>query len=143
MSDALAAWTPTLAVFLRRCAIVGALTIIFMLLVGWAIGTATGFWQVMYVGPVLAVAYNIGFEDPARWRAVRQDRWHLRSDGIIHHGPDGEVRIPLADIVDVRTKLGWSVILFLKEGLRVRISYVSAPKEIAAQILAARNRMTP
>lgn len=143
MSDALAAWTPALAVFLRRCAIVGALTIGLMLLGGWIIGEATGFWQVMYVGPVLALAYNIGFEDPARWRAARQDRWHLRSDAIIHHGPDGEVRIPLADIVDVRTKLGWSVVLFLKEGLRVRISYVRTPKEIAAQILAARARMTP
>lgn len=143
MSDALAAWTPALTVYLRRCAIVGALTIGFMLLVGWVIGTTTGFWQVMYVGPVLALAYNIGFEDPARWRAARQDRWHLRSDAIIHHGPDGEVRIPLADILDVRTKLGWSVILFLKDGLRVRIAYVRDPKEIATQILAARNRMTP
>lgn len=34
MSDALAAWTPALAVFLRRCAIVGALMIGLMLLVG-------------------------------------------------------------------------------------------------------------
>ncbi|MEH6832395.1 MAG: hypothetical protein V7661_16300 [Sulfitobacter sp.] len=143
MSDALAAWAPALTVYLRRSAIVGALTIVLMVLFGWVIGRTTGFWQVMYVGPVLAIAYNIGFEDPARWRAARQDRWYLRSDAVIHHGPDGEVRIPLADIVDVRTKLGWSVILFLKEGLRVRISYVRAPKEIAAQILAARNRMTP
>jgi hypothetical protein len=143
MSDALAAWAPALTVYLRRSAIVGALTIVLMVLFGWVIGRTTGFWQVMYVGPVLALAYNIGFEDPARWRAARQDRWYLRSDAVIHHGPDGEVRIPLADIVDVRTKLGWSVILFLKEGLRVRISYVRAPKEIAAQILAARNRMTP
>ncbi|MGJ8595828.1 hypothetical protein [Sulfitobacter sp.] len=143
MSDALAAWAPALTVYLRRSAIVGALTIVLMVLFGWVIGKTTGFWQVMYVGPVLALAYNIGFEDPARWRAARQDRWYLRSDAVIHHGPDGEVRIPLADIVDVRTKLGWSVILFLKEGLRVRISYVRAPKEIAAQILAARNRMTP
>ena len=143
MSDPLAAWTPALAVFLRRSAIVGALTIALMLLVGWIIGTYTEFWQVMYVGPVLALAYNTGFEDPSRWRAARQDRWHLRTDAVIHHGPDGEVRIPLADVVDVRTRLGWSVVIFLKDGQRVRISYVSEPKEIAAQILAARNRMTP
>ncbi len=143
MSDALAAWAPALSVFLRRCAIVGGLTIGLMLVAGWIIGATTGFWQVMYVGPVLALAYNIGFEDPARWRAVRQNRWHLRSDAIIHHGPDGEVRIPLADVVDVRTRLGWSVILFLKGALRVRISYVSAPNDIAAQIRAARARLTP
>ncbi|WP_298858178.1 hypothetical protein [uncultured Sulfitobacter sp.] len=143
MSDPLAAWTPTLAVFVRRCAIVGVLTIGLMLLFGWIIGTYTGFWQVMYVAPVLALAYNIGFEDPARWRAARQDRWHLRTDAVIHHGPDGEVRIPLADVVDVRTRLGWSVVIFLTDGQRVRISYVSGPKEIAAQIIAARNRMTP
>ena len=143
MSDPLAAWTPALAFFLRRSAIVGALTIALMLLVGWIIGTYTEFWQVMYVGPVLALAYNIGFEDPSRWRAARQDRWHLRTDAVIHHGHDGEVRIPLADVVDVRTRLGWSVVIFLKDGQRVRISYVSEPKEIAAQILAARNLMTP
>lgn len=143
MSDALAAWTPVLSVFLRRCAVVGGLTIGLMLLAGWIIGTTTGFWQVMYVGPVLAFTYNIGFEDPARWRAVRQNRWHLRSDAIIHHGPDGEVRIPLADVVDVRTRLGWSVILFLKEGLRVRMSYVRAPNDITSQILAARARLAP
>lgn len=143
MSEALAAWTPALSVFLRRCAIVGGLTIGLMLLAGWIIGTTTGFWQVMYVGPVLAFTYNIAFEDPARWRAVRHNRWHLRSDAIIHHGPDGQVRIPLTDVVDVRTRLGWSVILFLKEGLRVRISYVSTPNEIATQILAARARLAP
>ena len=143
MSEPLAAWTPALAVFLRRSAILGALTIALMLLVGWIIGTYTEFWQFMYVGPVLALAYNTGFEDPSRWRAARQDRWHLRTDAVIHHGPDGEVRIPLADVVDVRTRLGWSVVIFLKDGQHVQISYVSEPKEIAAQILAARNRMTP
>lgn len=141
MSDALAAWTPALAIFLRRCAIVGALTIGLMLAFGWIIGTTTGIWQIMYVGPVLVLAYNVGFEDPARWRAARQNRWHLRSDAVIHHGPDGETRIPLADVVDVRTRLGWSVILCLKDGQRVRIAYVRAPKVIAAQILAARGRL--
>ena len=65
MSDALAAWAPALTVYLRRSAIVGALTIVLMVLFGWVIGRTTGFWQVMYVGPVLALAYNIGFEDPA------------------------------------------------------------------------------
>lgn len=143
MSDALAAWTPTLRVYLRRCLIVGLLTLIVMGAVGWAIGAATGFWQVMYVGPVLILAYNIGFDDPARWRAARQNRWHLRSDALIHHGPEGEARIPLADILDVRTRLGWSVVIFLKGGLRVRMSYVDAPQNIADQILAARNRLTP
>lgn len=143
MSDALAAWTPALRVFVRRCVIVGALTIALMFIVGWLIGKATGFWQVMYVGPVLVLAYNIGFEDPARWRAARQDRWHLRSDAIIHHGPDGQVRIPLADVLDVRTRLGWSVVLFLKDGMRVRIAYVATPQQIADQILAARGRLTP
>ncbi|KIN73779.1 hypothetical protein [Sulfitobacter guttiformis] len=142
MSDALAAWSPTLPVFMRRCAIVGLLTIGLMMGLGWGIGKTTGFWQVIYVGPVLVLAYNIGFDDPARWRAVRQDRWYLRSDALIHHGPDGEVRIPLADILDVRTRLGWSAVVYLKDRQRVRIAYVETPNKIAAQIIAARNRLT-
>lgn len=143
MSDALAAWAPNLQVFLRRCVIVGGATLLVLATVGWAIGAATGFWQVLYVAPVLALAYNIGFDDPARWRAARQNRWHLRSDALIHHGPDGEARIPLADVTDVRTRLGWSVIVFIKGGLRVRIAYIAEPAEVAAQILAARGRLTP
>jgi hypothetical protein len=142
MSDALAAWTPVLGVFLRRSAVIGVLSVAGMALAGCAIGFTTGFWQVLYVGPVLILAYNIGFDDPARWRAARENRWHLRSDAVIHHGTDGEVRIPLTDIEDVRTRLGWSAVIFLKDGLRVRISYVKAPQDIARQILAARARLT-
>ena len=129
--------------FLRRSLIVGAVTLVVVALAGWAIGTTTGYWQALYVGPVLALAYNIGFEDPARWRAARQNRWYLRSDALIHHSPEEETRIPLADIVDVRKRLGWSVIIFLKGGLRVRILYVRDPASIAAQILTARARMMP
>ncbi|MEQ6201756.1 hypothetical protein ABMC88_01760 [Sulfitobacter sp. HNIBRBA2951] len=143
MSDALAAWTPSLRVYLRRCVIVGAMTLAAMAAVGWVIGAATGFWQVLYVGPVLALAYNIGFDDPARWRTARQNRWYLRSDALMHHGPEGEARIPLADILDVRTRFGGGVVVFLKGGLRVRIAYVADAPDIAAQILAARNRLTP
>ena len=142
MSDALAAWRASLRVYLRRCAVVGLATLAVVALIGWAIGATTGFWQAMYVGPVLALAYNIGFEDPARWRLAKQNQWLLRSDALIHHGPEGEARIPLADIVDVRTRLGWSVVLFLKGKLRVRIAYVENPADIAAQILAARARLT-
>lgn len=141
-SDALAAWTPSLSMFLRRCAIVGALSLFVVALAGWAIGAATGYWQALYVGPVLALAYNIGFEDPARWRAARQNRWYLRSDALIHHGTDEETRIPLADIVDVRKRLGWSVVVFLKGGMRVPITYVRDPAGVADQILSARSRLT-
>lgn len=140
-SDALAAWTPKLSVFVRRCLIVGILTLVTVALAGWLIGYTTGYWQALYVGPVLALAYNIAFEDPARWRAARLNRWYLRSDALIHHGGEGEARIPLADITDVRKRLGWSVVVFLKGGLRVRISYVKEPAEIAAQILSARARL--
>jgi hypothetical protein len=143
MSDALAAWTPALPVFARRCAVVGLVSIITIALAGWGIGITTGIWQVFYVGPVLMLAYNIGFEDPARWRVARQNRWHLRSDALIHHGTDGEARIPLADIIDVRSRFGWSVVVFLKDGLRLRLSYVRDPQDIATHILAARNRLSP
>ncbi|MCX7566907.1 hypothetical protein OS189_11205 [Sulfitobacter sp. F26169L] len=144
MSSApLAAWTPALTMFIRRSIIVGAITLGVVALAGWAIGATTGYWQALYVGPVLALAYNIGFEDPARWRAARQNRWYLRTDAIVHHGPEGEARIPLADIVDVRKRLGWTVVLYLKGGLRVRMAYVKDPDGITAQILAARERLTP
>lgn len=142
MSDALAAWAPALRVFLRRSVIVGAITLIVLAVAGWAIGQVTGFNQLMYVAPVLALAYNIGFEDPARWRAARENRWYLRSDALLHNGADGEARIPLADVVDVRKRLGGSVVVFLKGGLRVRIAYVENPTEVVHQILAARNRLS-
>jgi len=141
--EALAAWAPALTVFLRRSAVVGVITLAVMALVGWAIGAATGYWQALYAGPVLALAYNIGFEDPARWRAARQNRWYLRSDALTHIGPEDETRIPLADIEDARKRLSWDVIVFLKGGMRVRMSYVRNPSDIAQQILAARDRMIP
>lgn len=141
MSEPLAAWAPALPVFLRRSAIVGALSIATVALIGWIIGSTTGFWQILYVGPVLVLAYNIGFDDPARWRSARQNRWHLRTDSLIEHGPDGEASMPLTDIVDARPRLGWSVVVFLKDGQRLRLSYIRDPKEIAAQILAARARL--
>lgn len=140
-STALAVWSPALPVFLRRCAILGGLTLAVMALAGWVIGAATGFWQALYVGPVLALAYNIGFDDPARWRAARQNRWELHRDAVIHHGSEEETRIPLADILDVRSRLGWSVVIFLKGGMRVRMAYVPEAPEIARQILAARTRL--
>lgn len=143
MSEPLAAWSPALPVFVRRSVIVGAITLAVMAAIGWAIGAATGFWQILYVGPVLIVVYNMGFEDPSRWRVARQNRWYLRSDAVMQTGPEGEARIPLADIVDVRTRLGWSVVLFLKGGLRVRIAYVPQAKDVAAQILSARDRLVP
>jgi hypothetical protein len=85
VSDALAAWTPALPVFLRRCAVVGAVSIAAVALAGWAIGEIFGIWQVLYVGPVLLLAYNIAFEDPARWRVARQSRWKIsltRAQGL-------------------------------------------------------------
>lgn len=143
MSEPLTAWTPSLRVFLRRCVIVGVMTLVAMAAAGWVIGMWTGIWEVFYLAPVLALIYNIGIEDPARWRAARQNRWHLWSDAIIYHGPDGETRIPLADITDVRTKLGWSVVLYLKSGLRVRMAYVPDCTNVALQINAARARLLP
>lgn len=143
MSEALAAWSAALPVFVRRCAVVGLLTLGVMVLAGWAIGTLTGYWQVLYAGPVLALAYNIAFEDPARWRVARASRWYLRSDALIHEGPEGEMRIPLDEIADARKRLGWSVVLFLRSGQRVRMPYVAEPAAIAAQILAARARRAP
>ncbi len=141
MSEPLAAWSAALPVYLRRCVIVGLATLAVMALAGWAIGAATGYWQALYAGPVLALAYNIGFEDPARWRAVRVNRWYLRTDALIHEGPEGEARIPLHEIADARKRLGWSVVVFLKNGLRLRIPYVEDPAAIAGQILAARERL--
>lgn len=143
MSEPLAAWSPALAVFIRRSLIVGVITLVVMAVSGWAIGAMTGFWQVLYVGPVLVVVYTMGFDDPLRWRMTRQNRWYLRSDALIHTGPEGDARIPLADIANVHTRMGWSVIISLKSGLRLRIAYVPQAAEVAAQILAARGRLVP
>jgi len=143
MSEALAAWTPKFRVFLRRSVIVGAITLVVLAIAGWVIGGITGFHQLMYVAPVLALAYNIGFEDPARWRAARENHWYLRSDALLHVGPEGEARLPLADVINVRKRLGGNVVVYLKGGLRVRMAYVEDPAEVVRQILAARDRLTP
>ncbi|MBB3993189.1 hypothetical protein GGR95_000817 [Sulfitobacter undariae] len=143
MSEPLAAWSPNLRVYLRRCALAGVTTAAALALFGWGVAQSTGYWPLIYIAPILSLLYSFGVDDPTRWRAIRQNRWYLRTDAVIHHGPDGEVRIPMADITDVRTRLGWSVVLFLKDRQRVCIAYVPEPASIAAQILAARARLLP
>jgi hypothetical protein len=143
MSEPLAAWTPALPVFIRRTVIVGAITLTCLAAVGWIIGVLYNRWEVFYLAPFLALVYNIGMEDPTRWRAARQSRWHLRTDAIIYHGPDGETRIPLVEITDVRTRFGWSVVLFLEDGQRVRMTYLPECKYVAMQIRSARARLLP
>ena len=142
MTRTLPTWRPSLPAFLRRTALVGAITLALVALAGWVIGVTTGLWQVLYAGPVLALAYNILFEDPLRWRRTRQDRWSLDESAIIYHGPEGDNLIPLADITQVRVKFGWTVVIYLKGGMRVRMAYIERPHEIAQQILNARDGMT-
>ncbi len=142
MTRTLPTWRPSLSAFLRRTTLVGAITLALVALAGWVIGVMTGLWQVLYAGPVLALAYNILFEDPLRWRRTRQDRWSLDESAIIYHGPEGDNLIPLADITQVRVKFGWTVVIYLKGGMRVRMAYIERPQEIAQQILNARDGMT-
>lgn len=141
MTPRRATWAPALPVYLRRTALVGAITLVLTALAGWIIGATTGFWQALYTAPVLALAYNILFEDPLRWRRVRQERWTLEESALICHGTEGDSILPLSDILDVRARLGWTVVINLTGGQRVRIAYVERPREIAQQILAARQRI--
>ncbi len=143
MTTALPTWRPSLSAFLRRTVLVGAITLALVALAGWIIGMLTGFWQVLYAGPVLALVYNILFEDPLRWRRTRQDRWSLGETAITYHGPEGDSLIPLADIEDVGAKFGWTVVIYLKGGMRVRMAYIERPREIARRILEARDGLAP
>ncbi|MEQ6248907.1 hypothetical protein ABMC89_08450 [Sulfitobacter sp. HNIBRBA3233] len=140
MNVPLAAWRPSLSVYVKHVALVGVATLAVMAAAGWAIGVATGYWQALYAGPAMALVYFVLFDDPLRWRSIRQTRWQLTTETLTHGFPDGEESIPLADVVDVRSRLGHSVVAFLRGGMRVRISYVEDPSEIAAQILRARDR---
>lgn len=143
MTTARPSWHPSLSMFLRRTVLVGAITLALMALAGWVIGALTGLWQVLYAGPVLALAYNILFEDPLRWRRIRQDRWSLDETAITYHSPDGDSMIPLADITQVRVKPGWTVVIYLKGGMRVRMAYIARPRAVAQRILDARDGLTP
>lgn len=140
---ALAAWDPSLKVFLKRSVIISAITVVAVLLVGRIIGVWSDNWYVFYIGPVLLLIYSTLIDDPNRWRLARRSRWYLQSDAVIHNGPEGEARIPLSDIVDIRTRFGWSVVLFLKGGMRVSMAYLPDSKNVALQIRAARERLMP
>lgn len=139
MTVTLAQWRPELGVFLRRCAWVSGATLALFTLAG----LVTGIWEILYAAPVLIVAYSFLFEDHLRWRAARHDRWELTPTSLIHHGFEGGGQVPLSDISDTATRFGWTVIVKLKSGQRVEMAYVRKPREIADQIIAARDGMAP
>lgn len=135
--DKLAEFRPAFAVFVRRTLIVGLVT----LAVFAVIGAATGIWQILYVAPVLAVAYIFAFDDLQKWRNASTEVWTLTPDTLIHMGPEGEAHIPLAEITDGWTRFGWTVIVQLHSGLRVEMQYLRKPQLVITQILNTRNAM--
>ena len=131
-------WRPNLAVFVRRCLWVGGGTLV----VFGGFGIVTGFWQILFAAPVLLAAYTFLFDDHLKWLDIRHDRWELTASTLVHHGFEGEAHVPLAEITGATTRFGWAVIVTLTSGLRIEIPYVRNPSDIAAQIIAARDRIT-
>ena len=137
MSAVIAEWQSALPVFLRRCLVVGGLTV----LAFGGFGIVSGFWQIMLAMPVLIVAYVFLFDDHLRWFSIRHDRWQLTPTHLVHLGQDGESRVPLDQIDETATRFGWTVIVTLGSGLTLEMPYMRDPGKIAAQILAARDGM--
>ena len=138
MITPLAVWQPSLAVFIRRCFWLGGATFVFF----GAFGFYVNIWQIVIAAPLLIPLYVFLFDDHLKWLEVKNDRWVLTPTTLIREATDGQGQVPLADVTSVTTRFNWTVTLHLKSGLRVQIPYVKAPKEIGAQIIAARNALT-
>lgn len=133
--EPLAVWRPSLAVFIRRCIWLGSATVVFF----GAFGFYVDIWQMMLAGPLLVPIYVFLFDDHLKWFAVRNDSWVLTPSTLFHETDAGQGRLPLADVVKTTTHFGWTVTLHLKSGPRVQIPYVQKPREIGAEIIAARD----
>lgn len=142
MSAPLAAFQPALRAFLRHSLLATGLTVAITLLVGWIFGAVTGYWQVLVVGPVLVIAYHLLFDDPMKWRSLRDERWHLSTTTLTRRGPDGENPVPLTEIAEIRCHIGGRVVVVLHTGIRMALPYLENPEGVAAQIRAARDRLT-
>lgn len=138
MTPPLAVWRPDLAVFIRRCLWLSGATLLFF----GAFGFYLGIWELLLAAPILIPLYIFLFDDHLRWFEVSRTSWSLTETALINDGPEGRGQIPLADITSVRTHFGWTVTITLKSGLKVQIPYVRRPREIGAQIIAARNALT-
>ena len=131
-------WAPSHRVFLRRAMISALLTFAAL----GAAGILFSFFAPLPVGWALVVALilTLGFmlDDVMRWRSARTDRWQIEGGLLIHEGPDGHAQIPLSEIDSIATQFGSRVTVKLVSGQRIAMRYLAYPREIAAQIEAAR-----
>ncbi|QUJ75597.1 hypothetical protein KDD17_11585 [Sulfitobacter albidus] len=142
MNTPLALFRPDLRTFVKRAFIVTALTAVIVALAGWGIGTVTGYWQAMAVGPILVIAY-FAVDDPQKWRAVRGLRWQLTDTHLNVQDSEGETPVPLAAIDKVLERSGGRVVVVMASGLRLAMPYLSDPVQVAAHIRRAADRMHP
>lgn len=138
MTEALEQWRPALRMFMRRTVITATLTLAAFAVVFLFVGGAR--IEILFLPLVLTVYF--AFDDLTKWRIARRDRWTLTPTALLHSGYEGDAQIPLAEIEDTNTRLGWSVIVKLNSGQRVEMPYLRNPRAVAAKILDVRNGMT-
>jgi hypothetical protein len=130
------AWAPSRKVFLKRSMMAGAATFVALMATGWIISAALDlplFWTLP--GAAMLTA---GFfvDDALRWRSHKYDRWWVEGPALMHRDQDGILPLPLAEVEEVRTRLGNRVVLGLRSGRRLTLRYLPYPEQCADQIRA-------
>lgn len=138
MNEPIAEWHPALGVFVRRSIWVGLATLVLF----GGFGVITGFWQIILAAPVLIIAYTFLFDEHLKWMTARHNVWQLTQTDLIHIGYEGTSQIPLSEIDRTSTRFGWTLIVVLKNGLKQEMAYVPSPRDIGAQIIAARDGLS-
>lgn len=127
-------WVPERKVFLRRSAMVAAVTFLCLILVGFPLSRAAGF-SVVWNWPAAALlTLGFMFEDVSRWRTVRLDRWLLSEGHLHHHDTNGAITIPLDKIESVYSRFGSRVVVRLVTGQKVELRYLKDAKMIAENL---------
>ncbi|MGC1494789.1 MAG: hypothetical protein WA790_03200 [Sulfitobacter sp.] len=131
-------WVPKRAVFLRQMFKRALLTFIFFMLPTLLVGYFDPVYLLLSsLFPIFLTIFFF-FDDVIRWLNVRNERWLVQENYLVHEGPDGNARMPLSEIDKAFTRLGGRVIVRLSSGQRVVLSYLPYPKDVAEQINAAK-----
>lgn len=136
LSDGLS-WAPKRTVFLRQTFKRGLLTFLFFMLPTLLFGSYVPSYLLLGSIFPLVLTVFFFFDDVMRWRGVRNERWQIQENYLVHEGPDGNARMPLSGINKAFTRFGGRVIVQLTSGQSIVLRYLPFPRETAAQINAA------
>lgn len=133
-------WRPKAAVFRRRTALRGGLTLVSLYVMLGFLGING--WGLLASG-VLAFVY-FGIDDYSIWRRRRADSWTLSPTALVFANADepaGDERIMLADIAKMRNIPGWGLNLHLHNGQVVPMRFLEQPRDIRTTLQGRIDRL--